>query len=218
MLDFYYEIDKKLFDKVFVYPILRQFINFVEAFCSDPSKKSKQIEYLELVYNRLFIFKPTVFEIGEKLDFQDQERLIVETYEKSIPFIKNYTLTRIMETTSLRGSLECYLFVKEKRIEYILKLLMSKENTLVKPIDYCEGFRLEKDLFLSWEQTQKEHLSDKESTLRLALIKENFGESNQTRRRLDHGLFRIDYVEALKYKELIEKDIKNSEDDLFLNL
>lgn len=60
MIDFYYEIDRRLFDKVFVYPILQKFTKYIESSLSGLSKDKDRIEYLEMLFNR-FLYLIWIF-------------------------------------------------------------------------------------------------------------------------------------------------------------
>lgn len=214
MIDFYYEIDRQLFDKVFVYPIICQFINFVDTSGINPSTQGQQLNYLEMIFNRFFIFNSEILRFGRKVvAFQEKQDTIIGLYQKSMPHIKNYKLQRAIE--GARGS---YLLVKETRIESILRMLMNKKNVLVKVLNGDEFLRSDEDKVFSWEQAKVDQIPEEELHLRKSLIKKNFGERNTTRRYKNRALLAIDYFEALKYKDLIEEEIKNREETLFLNL
>ncbi|GLI06708.1 hypothetical protein YDYSG_27380 [Paenibacillus tyrfis] len=213
MIDFYYEIDRQLFDKVFVYPIINQFINFVDASGINPSEQRVQLEYLEMIFNRIFIFNTDILKFGRKVSFKEKLDSIVGLYKNSMPYVKNYKLLRASE-----GSMGSYLLVKETRIENIFRLLMSKKSVLLKHVNGDGVSIIEESTAFSWEQTKIDQISDYELQLRMSLVKKTFGERRTAGRYKSRALFTLDYFEALKYKELVEEEIKNREETLFLNL
>lgn len=213
MIDFYYEIDRQLFDKVFVYPIIYQFISFVDASGINPSEQREQLEYLEMIFNRFFIFNKNILKIDRKVTFQERQDSIVGLYKNSMPHVKNYKLLRTVE-----GSTGSYLLVNESRIENILRVLINKKSVLVKVLNGNDVSRLEESTVFSWEHEKIDQIPENELHLRMSLIKKTFGEKGTARRYKNRALFALDYFEALKYKELVEEEINNREETLFLNL
>lgn len=107
------------------------------------------------------------------------------------------------------------MLVKESRVEGVLRLLLNKKNSLVKMIETTNHTRNENVVF-SWEQTEIKELANEDLQLRMSLIRGTFGRRMRGKNR--SVLIALDYFEALKYKKLIEEEIRNQEDNLFLNL
>lgn len=97
MLDFYYETDRQLFDKVFVYPIIKQFINYIDASGVNPHEDVTLLSYLEIIYNRMFIFdcSEEILNLKEneranRFDFEKAEKIIRKRYSIKYPEIGKY--------------------------------------------------------------------------------------------------------------------------------
>ncbi|PFZ79581.1 hypothetical protein COL82_05700 [Bacillus toyonensis] len=69
-----------------------------------------------------------------------------------------------------------------------------------------------------FENLQLNNMSREESEIHLYTYYENFARRGNNDRRRDSSAFTFDYFEALKYKELIDEEIKLKEEDLFKKL
>lgn len=224
MLDFYYDIDRQLFDKVFVYPIIKDFLSFITASGIDPHKEKEKLECLEIIYNCMFIFDYNKTSVdnqrrmqGKDFDWKEKERQIINHYSGYTPDIKEYQLKRAIQG----GNRNVYLFVKERKTENILSLLMRKGSNLVKTLPRKPNKRLRENNItiynrenLDFEKLNKEEIN--KITLTIGNI---FGLDNRSIVSRRRGINVIDYFEAIKYKELIEEEMSIREDDhLFNNL
>lgn len=209
LIDFYYEIDRRLFDKVFIYPIIQKFIKYIESSQIDTSKDYEKLRYLEMIFNRFFIFNLQFFDYNQELSFGEKTNSLINLYRVSFPHIKDYRLTRSVESSTGEGS---YLLCKESRIESILRLLLYKKNPLVREID-MNGAE-DETLVFSWEHTDINQLTNSDIESRIKLIEYTFGERGRGR----STFIALDFNESLKYKMLIEAEMSKSEDNLFLNL
>lgn len=211
LIDFYYEIDRKLFDRVFVYPIVQSFIKYVEGSQIDPSKDHVKLKYLEIIFNRLYIFNLNFFDFNQKLNFIEKTNSLINLYRNSFPHIKDYKLMRSIESSTGEGS---YLLRKDQRTESILNLLLNKKNPLVKEASFNSGTK-EFSIF-SWEQNGINNLTDSDIEVRIDLIESHYG---GPRGKDSHSsLIMLDFNESIRYKKLIEAEKSKSEENLFHNL
>ncbi|MGE8022122.1 hypothetical protein ACQKOM_25095 [Peribacillus frigoritolerans] len=222
MLDFYYDIDRQLFDKVFVYPLIKQFIEYVNASGVNPLVEKTKLEYLEILFNRIFIndlggISSTINpdRRNRQIEWKEKEREIREKFSGYISNINRYDLKYI------RGSAvssSCQL-VKETRIEHILSLLIRKRSSLVKSVYNDKNQRpIKVNNINSWEDLKINGISKEEIDQRTFTIKSFFGERMNRSNFRARGLNAIDYFEAIKYKELIEEEMSIREDDIFSDL
>ncbi|PFS16417.1 hypothetical protein COK55_06625 [Bacillus cereus] len=214
MLDFYYDIDRQLFDKVLVYPIIKEFIEYISNYAINPAVDNFKLSYLETWYNRVLIsnYGTDVREIPSvsKVDwFKD----IPKVFADAVPSIQDYRLRTIISGMDQQH----LLFVKKVKVDYILELLARKNSSLVKAIE-PEMATGQNSFVADFENLQLNNMSREESEIHLYTYYENFARRGNNDRRRDSSAFTFDYFEALKYKELIEEEIKLKEEDLFKNL
>ncbi|PEB82854.1 hypothetical protein COM95_04215 [Bacillus cereus] len=222
MLDFYYDINRQLFDKVFVYPLINQFINYIDSSGIDPSVDKEKLLYLESIFNRIIIFDVSgSFKLFDSVQIDEREKKIKEQLRDKLPYIDKYTLKR----TSSGIRYFSMLLTNEFRIEHILKLLMSKKSNLVKYIHRDNSVVVEKqDAIFSGDETKVKSMSEVEIKSANALIGNKYGKPADKGRKVlnytQRSRFEIvlDYFEVLKYKKLIEEEMEINEEDIFLNL
>ncbi|WP_456364879.1 NACHT domain-containing protein [Priestia aryabhattai] len=218
-LDFYYDIDRQVFDKIFVYPILKKFISFIKASGINPHTEKDKLQYLELLFNRLFVLDYDETSIGsiqmktKDAEWEESKGILVEYYSKRTSDIRTYSLVK-----ALTGSdMALYQFVKDNKVETILRLLAGKRNKLLKTLyqEYLFPQQGGDTHIYSWENLDIKNLSNEEILERNLNIINIFGSING---ESNIHLYSIDYFEALKYKDLIEEEMSIRDDDLFTNL
>ncbi|NOU94901.1 NACHT domain-containing protein [Paenibacillus sp. LMG 31456] len=221
MLDFYYEIDRRLFDKVFVYPIVKEFIDFVEGYEISTSEDTVFLEYLEVMYNRLVIFESNG---RDRLKWSERQEALLQKYSGNFPGIKDYQMFK-----GVQSSNTTLLLIKNRRLENILNLLLTKNSNLVKSVksDRSQNKNEGESLFFSYEINYLNQFNIEDIKNRLSIVKRAFGQDktiNINRNRMGNRkvrsreLIALDYFEAKKYCSLIEEEIQNSQEEIFLNL
>ena len=208
MLDFYYDIDRKLFDKVFVYPIIKKFLKYIYAHTTNPTENNLKLRYLETWFNRGMISyygedaKALPSPVG--VSWREMELIIGDTFSDQIPSIKNY---KILSNVIGRDGHQI-IFQRDHKIEYVLRLLKNKKSSLIKYVDWNPFSNHEENSFVSfYENLRLDEMDEDVLKFQLEAYAEVMGNG-----------FAIDYLEALKYKELIEEEIQLKEEDLFNNL
>lgn len=88
MLDFYYEIDRELFDKVFIYPLISKFVNFIESFGIDSLKQPVHLEYLELTFNKIYLIG-NKSEVDWRNEVEIKEEIKKELEKRKLIFLVN---------------------------------------------------------------------------------------------------------------------------------
>ncbi|MGC3787526.1 NACHT domain-containing protein [Priestia aryabhattai] len=223
MLDFYYDIDRQLFDKVFVYPIIKQFIAFITASGIDPYVEKEKLMYLEMFFNKLFIIdydesSLKALKTNKKdMKWKEKERVLIEHYFKHDPSIKTYNLVRSIEGTRRNA----YQFTKNNKTDNIIGLLKRKRSSLVKSLYRAEPFTLKENSttnIYTWEDLDLKKLSNEEINDKVLTVTNTFGLTRGESLSRLRGMHLIDYFEAIKYKKLIEEEMSIKEDDLFTNL
>ncbi|PEQ27060.1 hypothetical protein CN471_31175 [Bacillus thuringiensis] len=206
MLDFYYDIDRNLFDKVFVYPIIKKFLEYINIHSTNPTENSLKLQYLETWFNRGMIsnYGEDVKKLpSHKVNWKVREKNIKDMFSDQIPPINNYKIRRMVS-----GNESQQIFLeKDIKVEYILKILKNKRSNLIKKLNRKTFSYYEERSFASYYENLRLDEID-EDVLRFQL---------EAYINTSDG-FAIDYLEALKYKELIEEEIQLKEEDLFKNL
>ena len=211
MLDFYYEINRQLFDKVFIYPIVKEFISFMNESGISPQKDTLKLEYFQVMFNRAVYFDRLYYKEPGKSKFEEVETQVKNRLSEEYTWIDNYTLNRTLIGSSFVG-----VFVRDKKIDLIIKLLSRKNNTLIKRLSPPPK-RIEfKDEMLTIEELDIHEMNDSECLAKMMSLRTAFGSLKKG--RFDRALLYIDYFESVKYRELIEEEIKIREEDIFLNL
>lgn len=214
MLDFYHEIDRQLFDKVFVYPMLCDFINFIDGLGLDIFKGSPQLEYFQLVYNRVIYCDINKKLVIRNSKFDERDKYLKSIISKEYPVISSYRLNRLI--TSSSGEVGA-IFTKSNKIDSLMKLLSNKNSILVKPlIRDSNSYTYNDALLYLTENFEIDSISDGEYEERIQQLEVHFGEAND--KDLRRSTLYLDYFEAVNYKEFIEEAMKCKEDDIFYNL
>ncbi|OOR57058.1 hypothetical protein BGP34_16165 [Bacillus mycoides] len=209
MLDFYYDIDRKLFDKVFVYPIIKKFLKYIYVHTANPTENSLKLNYLETWFNRGMISyygedAKALPSPSQMLSWNEMEEVVGDMFSDQIPSINKYKIY----TTVMSGKGNQMIFQRDRKIEYVLRLLRNKKSSLIKQLDWNPFSDHEENSFVSFYENLRLDEMD-ENVLKSQL--EAYAEA------VADG-YAIDYLEALKYKELIEEEIQLKEEDLFNNL
>lgn len=208
MLDFYYDIDRKLFDKVFVYPIIKKFLKYISTHTTNPTENNLKLQYLETWFNRGMISYSRVDTKASPFrahmgNWDKLKEIIRDMFSDQIPSIDDYKI----RATVLGGRGQQIIFERDIKIEYVLRLLKNKRSSLIKELNWNSISYSEKNNFVVFDENLRLDEMD-EHVLKLQV--EAYAEETNG--------FAIDYLEALKYKELIEEEIQLQEEDLFKNL
>lgn len=208
MLDFYYDIDRNLFDKVFVYPIIKKFLKYIYIHTTNPTENSLKLNYLETWFNRGMISYSgedvkALLSPSDLMNWNKLGGVVRDRLSDQIPSINNYKIRK----TVMGGKGQQIIFERDSKIEYVLRLLKNKRSSLIKGLNWNLFAYPKKNSFVSFYENLRLEEMD-EDVLKLQL--EAYAEATDG--------FAIDYLEALKYKELIEEEIQLKEEDLFKNL
>lgn len=208
MLDFYYDIDRNLFDKVFVYPIIKKFLKYIYNHTTNPTENSLKLNYLETWFNRGMISYSgedvkALLAPSDLMNWNKLGGVVRDRLSDQIPSINNYKIRK----TVMGGKGQQIIFERDSKIEYVLRLLKNKRSSLIKGLNWNLFAYPKKNSFVSFYENLRLEEMD-EDVLKLQL--EAYAEATDG--------FAIDYLEALKYKELIEEEIQLKEEDLFKNL
>lgn len=140
---------------------------------------------------------------SHKVNWKVREKNIKDMFSDQIPPINNYKIRRMVS-----GNESQQIFLeKDIKVEYILKILKNKRSNLIKKLNRKTFSYYEERSFASYYENLRLDEID-EDVLRFQL---------EAYINTSDG-FAIDYLEALKYKELIEEEIQLKEEDLFKNL
>ncbi|MCU5341221.1 NACHT domain-containing protein [Bacillus cereus] len=208
MLDFYYDIDRNLFDKVFVYPIIKKFLKYIYIHTTNPTENSLKLNYLETWFNKGMISysgedAKALLSPSDLMNWNKLGGVVGDRHSDQIPSINNYKIRK----TVMGGKGQQIIFERDSKIEYVLRLLKNKRSSLIKGLNWNLFAYPKKNSFVSFYENLRLEEMD-EDVLKLQL--EAYAEATDG--------FAIDYLEALKYKELIEEEIQLKEEDLFKNL
>lgn len=200
MLDFYYDINRKMFDRIFVYPLITKFIEFVEE-----NKVNYSIEYLEIIFNNIIIFDKSP-EINEIHNFDDVGKALGEKYSDHYPGLGelNFALSSLMQFDTPTYAL---VYFKSISIRQRLYFLHERKSDAVRAIPY-EKMELpfEYELIINCDRLFKPAPDPQVENLHIKNIIGVFGATN---------LLTINYQNALKLKDIIEQELNNIDDDLF---
>lgn len=200
LLDFYYDINRKLFDRIFVYPIITNFIEFVEE-----NKINYSIEYLELIFNKIVVIDKSP-EINEFYNFEDVSKAISEKYSDYYPGLDNLIFAGANIHTKFDTSTYALVYSKSNRINQLLHFLhQRKSNTVLIPLEPMEQ-SFEYELIICCDRLFKPAPDAQVENLHIRNIKCAFW---------DTDFLTINYKNALELKNTIEQELNNVDEDLF---
>ncbi|MGV3290243.1 NACHT domain-containing protein [Bacillus wiedmannii] len=214
MLDFFYDIDRQLFDKVLVYPIIMEFLEYISKHTINPTIDNFKLFYLETWFNRAQIsnYGTDVKELPSSSEV-DWITNIEDLFSDKIPSIPSYQLRTVIRSRNDQH----LFFVKNTKTEYILELLVRKKSNLVKAIE--PGIAIGETSFVAdFEDLRVNNMSREEFEFQIYTYYERIVKRSEKSKKRSRNSFAIDYFEALKYKELIEEEIKLKEEDIFKDL
>lgn len=204
MLDFYYGLNQQIFDKIFLRPILNEFIEYIES--SESGKREKAMRYIEMIFNK-GVFATNRYDDLHDLFRNNDKTLLYDTVKEYYPAIERYRLifSSFDGTTRTCG----FLFAKNNNIELVLRLLYIRKNNIIeKVINKHKGIKLN-DEFFSYETPVGEDYNAKINYM--CYVFSGMSEFNT--------MLYINYVKAKKYIKMIEEETKQrKEEDAFLNL
>ena len=201
-LDFLSEINRQLFDKIFVFPVLNRFIKYIEN-----NKGSRNIDFYQKMYNKAYILTSNkeilkkVFGPPSAISFS-----LKESISKNHPNINDYSMIGGC------GNIDYWfaVMVKNINIESLSRLLQLRNYTFVKPYQ------------LKWNENIIEYYTNnKEFDTYWASFEMPFSkheEMAEAKHLIDNlslkNLLYIDYSEAKKYMEIINEEmIKRKEEE-----
>ncbi|WJE23051.1 NACHT domain-containing protein [Bacillus cereus] len=224
MLDFYYEIDRQMFDRIFVYPIVNQFIRFINASGINPNEDVNKLKYLACLFNRILVFErdSSVLKFKSdsrsRIDFEGTVDAMKLKHSKEIPEIANYSLHYGSSSSRKYCSV---VLTKEKKIEHVLNLLINKNSKLVKTYSreeyraFITNEEMPMSIICGWTNSAISNIDEIELDNRINLMLGLFG---NIKGRGRSGITVIDYFTALEYKELIESEMRSQqENDIMLD-
>lgn len=200
-LEFYSEINRKLFDKIFVYPMLNEFITFIQN-----NEKNISVEFLELVFNKFFIVDNEIMSVtvnGEVPDSKTLNNLIKSKYPD---YLDDSTQHGLISLGTLKDEMCEILLFKSHQYRQLILLLNRLRSDIVKNYDSHKAEIKLNDFILSCDNLHLSHVLGNEK-LYTDYILASYGDTDY--------IYSLDYKKVLEYKFLIEEELKNHEDGWF---
>lgn len=214
MLDLYYDIDQETFDKAIIYPILKNYIEYIGDKAQYNSKE--ELLYKEFIYGKIFIFKNTedeeeiesVSNEGTSL-LRDSQQVLGEYYS-----VDSETLHPITYVRNLRLKRELGIFSQESNVVQLFTLLKNKNSKILKSFESQRGghiAKINKNMHIFSHLDVGLNESEIKGNMEL-ILNSSFIRNREIR-------YYFDYEECVKYIERIEIQIeKRNNDIIFTNL
>ncbi|PED28694.1 hypothetical protein CON13_28960 [Bacillus cereus] len=205
MLDLYYDIDQETFDKVIIYPILKDYINYIGNLGQYKSKK--ELFYKGFIYKKIIIFRNKDMETEDNLDpIWDKMRDLKERYSVDDEFFY-----QIISIQSIGENREMEVFGESSGALELFPLLKNKKSKIMKKYEFIGNGIIGKI------NKNVHAISYLDTGLSASEIKENIGYISQSGYFNYKGLdYYLNYEECLEYKNRIEIEIeKRNNDTLF---
>lgn len=224
VLDFCYDIDYKKFREIIIYPFIKEFIEYYDNSYISDKYKNYDLKNLDIRRNINFIYNEIFIKIFNNQILNSQH---IDRDDPLIEFelaFENWKLFRNKESRcSIHHKKDFQIavgfFSKNKNVNIIINLLISKKSLLIK--DSLNLRHSRSDLL----KQIKENLGYKEYTLNrededilseqeiFYLINDFLIDAKPSNRRSLKYLF--DYDECVKFKNKIEEEI-SLEEEIFL--
>ncbi|MEB8804641.1 hypothetical protein COD78_24685 [Bacillus cereus] len=134
MLDLYYDIDQETFDKAIIYPILKDFIEYIGDIAQ--YKSDEEILYKEFMYEKIITFQTMSDEIGIMEHIRSNEPIIRikqklgEYYNADSEDF--YLLTHHGDFVN---SIEVEVFSRKSNVLHLFTLLKNKNSKMLKALE-----------------------------------------------------------------------------------
>lgn len=222
IFDIYYDMDRKTFTKIFIYPISKAFIDYLNESYLNINKNISKSDLLlrkTICFGKQFVFVKSTLErnailLANKFDFSFYKKNIIPIIEKR--FTTKYANLGIVKSGSL-GDYTLFIAIPQEFIKYsiIMELLQTKRSTLMlkNPLLNSKRIPLSK---LKLDMDIIVVSDDKESIIN---TKKNFSGINNALLIPDrYGL--LDHKKAKEIVENINNEIEleKSEDNLIAGL
>jgi hypothetical protein len=205
MLDFYYELNRQLFDKIFIYPVLKKYLAYIERTCGK-SSNDYELLYFEILYNRCFYISDFI-KSNDTVETTKGYKLIRRTGRRYMPCIDAKAKDQIIS-----------IYIKDNKVDTLTRLLSLKSNNLITYITAIKGKQEYLDLkdnnCFCFEDNNQLSLDTIQN--RILFLSNIYGVRATIKDR--RSLLYIDYQKAKEYLLLIEEEIKRREEDIFSNL
>ncbi|MDR4152084.1 hypothetical protein CN503_13440 [Bacillus cereus] len=197
ILDLYYDIDQENFDKVIIYPILEDYINYI----GDITQYKSEMErfYKEFMYKKIIIIQ----KMYTGYPIWDGIRMLKERYS-----VDNDFFYEISHVQSVGENRELGLFGETTSVLDLFLLLKNKKSNIMKKFSFdpeCMVAEVDKDIHI---------ISYLDVSLNESEIKENITYiSNSGYIRYKNLNYYLDYEKCLEYKKRIELEIEKRNND-----
>ncbi|UNK30994.1 NACHT domain-containing protein (plasmid) [Bacillus sp. N5-665] len=209
MLDLYYDIDQETFDKAIIYPILKNYIEYIGDQAQYRFKG--ELLYKEFMYGKIFTFKNNVEEkeietFGHETPspLRDTQRILGEYYSTNPETFYPITYVR-----NLRLNRELGIFSEKSNVVHLFTLLKNKNSKILNSLEVRKGehiAKINKDMhivsYLDGGLSEAEIKANMESILNSRFI---------GNREIRHY---FNYKECIKYVKRIEIQIEKRNNDI----
>ncbi|MEB9552873.1 NACHT domain-containing protein [Bacillus cereus] len=205
MLDLYFDIDQETFDIAIIYPLLKNYIDYIGDVTQYKSKEA--LFYKEFIYGKTFYFRHR--NGGGRGTYATHEsdalQILKERYSVGEDFFNTITFYYSM-------SHEMGIFGEESNAIQLFTLLKNKKSKLLKTLEIEDSNRVKLPpgivhviSYLDVELNQSE-------------IRKNIDYISNSGYALERDLNHyFKYSECLEYKKSIEKEIKKRSNDMIFS-
>lgn len=212
MLDFYFDLDRVWFDRVFVYPIITHFIKYIKEKIDNKNIGEEQYVYFAILFNRM-ICHYSNYPVELRTSDVGAVRKFFERIFSNVEHFNDYKLLKlvsssIMEIKNLNQvQRDLYaIFINDKLLDVIFEILWKKGEKIIKDINNFPA-KTNRSNFCWHEKEDISQLGNSKIINRLGILHQS-----APSRRLKY----IDFQESIRYKEMIEKEKELSEQNIML--
>lgn len=213
MLDLYYDIDQEAFDKAIIYPILKDYIEYIGDIAQ--YRSDEEILYKEFMYKKFIVFKNDSEDIDEKEHIRNTEsipetkRILGEYYSA-----EQEDFYPLMQLGDLLNNRSLGIYSKRSNELQLFTLLKNKNSKILKSLEITGGSHIAKiDKNLHVISYLDVGLSESELQKNMEFI---LNSSSIKYRGMNYYFGYKECVEYIKYIEIqIEK---RNNDIIFTNL
>lgn len=200
MLDFYYDINREMFDQVFTSTLLESYIKYMDSVADYANQNDDHNIFYQFLYNRAYC-----------IEFKDKDEtdgsMTLEYFKKMENKYQDYDIIGVASPKDMFIT----VLEKDERISLLIRMLHNRKNRLINEITYEMIDSKEEDWMSSTGINEGLYSFEMPEKINVNII-------NLLRFFRFGANYYINHSEAVKYYELIKLEAENRDKELLFDL